>query len=37
MQLESFEAQLELNGPENPDQPFNGIFIRAPVSPKSNP
>ncbi|KAF4616068.1 hypothetical protein D9613_011333 [Agrocybe pediades] len=30
-QVESFEAALEVNGLRKPDQPFNGVFIRAPV------
>ncbi|TFY62525.1 hypothetical protein EVG20_g6671 [Dentipellis fragilis] len=30
-QVESFEAQLEVEGMRNPEVPFTGVFIRAPV------
>ncbi|KAF8706260.1 SNO glutamine amidotransferase family, partial [Rhizoctonia solani] len=30
-QLESFEAELEINGLADEGRPFNGIFIRAPI------
>ncbi|KAM6489334.1 PdxT/SNO family [Amanita muscaria] len=30
-QVESFEAELQVTGLRNSQQPFNGIFIRAPV------
>ncbi|KAI0030396.1 SNO glutamine amidotransferase, partial [Vararia minispora EC-137] len=30
-QVESFEAPLEVTGLKDPDRPFSGIFIRAPV------
>lgn len=30
-QVESFEAGLEVEGLRNPEQPFAGVFIRAPV------
>lgn len=32
LQIESFEAPLDVSGLRNPEQAFNGIFIRAPVS-----
>ncbi|KDR71029.1 hypothetical protein GALMADRAFT_254179 [Galerina marginata CBS 339.88] len=36
-QVESFEAALEVEGLQNPDVPFTGIFIRAPVVLKLTP
>ncbi|PPQ73304.1 hypothetical protein CVT26_015333 [Gymnopilus dilepis] len=36
-QVESFEAPLEVDGLRNPEQPFTGVFIRAPVVLKLNP
>lgn len=36
-QVESFEADLDVPGLRNPDQPYTGIFIRAPVVLKLNP
>lgn len=30
--MESFEAPLEVEGLRDPSSPFNGVFIRAPVS-----
>ena len=32
-QVESFEAPLEVDGLREPNRPFPGIFIRAPVRP----
>lgn len=31
-QLESFEAPLDVSGILDAEEPFNGVFIRAPVS-----
>jgi 5'-phosphate synthase pdxT subunit len=36
-QVESFEADLEVTGLRDPEMPFTGIFIRAPVSPHPTP
>jgi 5'-phosphate synthase pdxT subunit len=36
-QIESFEADLQVSGLRNPEQPFTGIFIRAPVVLELNP
>ncbi|KAF8905761.1 SNO glutamine amidotransferase family-domain-containing protein [Gymnopilus junonius] len=36
-QVESFEAPLEVDGLRNAEQPFTGVFIRAPVVLKLNP
>ena len=31
LQVESFEARLQVEGLRDPDEPFTGVFIRAPV------
>ncbi|KAF8164724.1 PdxT/SNO family [Crassisporium funariophilum] len=36
-QIESFEADLDVAGLQNPERPYTGIFIRAPVVVKLNP
>ncbi|EPS99796.1 hypothetical protein FOMPIDRAFT_50337 [Fomitopsis schrenkii] len=36
-QAESFEAPLDVQGLRDPDQPFHGVFIRAPVVLSLNP
>ncbi|KAF9475827.1 SNO glutamine amidotransferase [Pholiota conissans] len=36
-QVESFEAPLEVEGLQNPEKSFNGVFIRAPVILKLHP
>jgi hypothetical protein len=35
LQVESFEAALDVQGLREPDCPFTGVFIRAPVRPLS--
>ncbi|PPR04907.1 hypothetical protein CVT24_007151 [Panaeolus cyanescens] len=37
MQVESFEAELTVSGLKDPERPFNGFFIRAPVVVKLHP
>ncbi|KIM42682.1 hypothetical protein M413DRAFT_444357 [Hebeloma cylindrosporum] len=36
-QIESFEAPLDVEGLQNPEKPFTGVFIRAPVVIKLHP
>ncbi|KAF9040774.1 glutamine amidotransferase subunit pdxT [Panaeolus papilionaceus] len=36
-QVESFEAELTVSGLKDPERPFNGFFIRAPVVIKLHP